>query len=773
MKSIYSIILCLLLVSFLAKSQESKNWTTFMSYNSTTLVEESVDKVFAVADGSLFSYGKEDNSVKQYFKGNPLSDTGISFIRWNQKTQSLLIVYKNSNIDIMKDGNIKNIPYLNTNTSLNAKTVNNIFIYDDYAFLSTDFGIMVVNMNKYEIKDTYNISIPITSCTILGNEIFATTTSTDKYTNGLLKAPLDGNLLDPGIWKGFSIVGYEGVVNEVITFKNSLLYSIKGKGVGYVKNDALQWLVFNPSVVKIKIVNDKFVFLSTSQVFIFSSFSEFDQINNFSINDISSYQTDKFWTAEGEKGLCSIKRTGNNKFEAVGEPLVINGPYVNSPYRVLFKNEKLYLIPGGKEITNGVSFNFWGNIMIYENEKWSTLKGADIYNTQKILPKDYTSIYVDNSNPENETIYASCFGVGVVKYTNRKDPVLLTPDNTLLENISGNSGFCRIDGFTSDKNGNLWMTNSQVNYGIKVLDKDGKWHQIYSPYLSRDIYTLNNIFITSANDKWVNVPRPAEQKRIVVIAESSSLDEASSYLYESFTDTDGNNFAPTLFSCMAEDKNGYVWVGSNKGCIYFTNPKLAATENNGGLRCTRIKMISEENGEPYYFLDNVLVTCIKIDAGNRKWIGTQGNGVYVLGNNNDEVIHQFDTSNSPLPSDYVYSIDINDNTGEVFIGTNSGLVSYKGEATEGKSDYSDIYAFPNPVKPENEKVTITGLMDNSTVKITDLNGNILYQTTSVGGQISWNCRNKSGNRVVTGVYLVLAATQNSSESVVTKIAVVK
>lgn len=145
-----------------------------------------------------------------------------------------------------------------------------------------------------------------------------------------------------------------------------------------------------------------------------------------------------------------------------------------------------------------------------------------------------------------------------------------------------------------------------------------------------------------------------------------------------------------------------------------------------------------------------------------------------MSEDNQEIVHQFNTSNSPLLSDKIYSIEINENTGEVFIGSDKGLVSYKGEATKGKDDYSDVYAYPNPVRPEyRDKVTITGLMDNSIVKITDLNGNLVYQTKSLGGQVIWNCRNTKGVRVASGVYLVLSATEDSKESIVTKIAVIK
>ena len=267
---------------------------------------------------------------------------------------------------------------------------------------------------------------------------------------------------------------------------------------------------------------------------------------------------------------------------------------------------------------------------------------------------------------------------------------------------------------------------------------------------------------------------PRNTPKLVMIPNSESLDEVSSYEFTTLIDTDGKELTPSNYTCVAEDKDGYIWVGTNRGAVYFTKPRISSAEDKATTRCTRVKYTNEETGNLAYFLDNVVVTTLKVDAGNRKWIGTKGNGVYVLDNDNETIVYQFNTTNSPLLSDNIYDIEINDKTGEVFIGTDKGLNSYQGEASEGKSDYSEIYAYPNPVRPEHmDKVTIVGLMDNSNVKITDLNGNIIYQTKSLGGQAIWNCRNANGSRVATGVYLVLASTEEASESVVTKIIVVK
>lgn len=771
MRNILTIIL-LFILSFpvLAADDNTLGWKTYLSYNNTDYVEESADQVFVVAEGALYTYGKEDNSIKQYYKGNGLNDTEIQFISYNQSTKSLLIVYKNCNIDILQEGSIKNIPYLSTTTSIRNKEVNSVMIHNEYAYLSIKSGIVVINMEKKEITDTYNLSINITSCAILNDHIYASTTELSR----ILYASLKDNLLDTSNWKTYTIPGFssDNSVDKIVLFKNQLFYLTKNKGVYYESNSTTVPLVSNNSMNNIKVTSDKLACIAASQIYLFTDTKAFDQINNLSIKDISTYQTDKYWIAEGNKGLRSIKRTGANQFEATSEPITLNGPYMNSAYNIICKKGKVYVIPGGKNL-NGYRLNKWGMVMVYDYDKWTYLDPSIVQKELKVWPRDYTGIVVDFDESENEIIYASSYGDGIVQYKNREPVALYDQKNSPIENAGGySSRYCYMDGVTLDKDGNLWMTNSEVSKAIKILDKEGKWHGISVESLNNK-YTVNDILITSNNDKWINIPRPTNQSCLTVIANGNSLDEVTSYTFKSFIDTDGKDFSPSNFHCMAEDKDGYIWVGTNKGAIYFTNPKQASSENASSMRCTRVKLINED-GSPYYFLDNVVISTIKVDAGNQKWIGTENNGVYVLNNDNQEVVHHFNTSNSPLLSDLVYSIDINGETGEVFIGTDKGLVSYKGEATEGKSDYSNVYAYPNPVRPEHRnKVTITGLMDNSIVKITDLNGNLIYQTQSSGGQATWNCNNNKGARVASGIYLVLSATEDSKESVVTKIAIIK
>lgn len=773
-------ILTIILFSFfsftvLAANFNTTGWKTYLSYNNTNSVEESNDQVFVVAEGSLYTYGKEDNSIKQYYKGNGLNDNTISLIRYNKQTKSLLIIYDNSNIDILEGGVATNLPYLSTSTSIRDKQINSVLVHDEYAYLSTAFGIVVVNMAKKEIKDTYKLSLNITSCAIQNGNIYASTTNKAEVSSGIIYASLKENLLDKANWKpyGLSNLSDSHTISAIASFKNTLFYLVSQQGIFYENNGELSRIINSSTLKYMKVIGEKLACIDNSRVFIVSDTQKFDQIN-LSINDISTYQADKYWIAEGSKGLRSIQRKGSNSFEALNEPIILDGPYSNSAFDIVCKNDKVYMIIGGKDLLNGKRFDKGGYILTYDYDKWSFI---DPKEAQKKLnlprnPRDYTSIAVTTDDSNEEIVYASSMGDGVIQYKNGTPVQSYNEKNAFKETAGGyGSGYCYIDGLAFDKNGNLWMTSSEVNHAVLVLDKAGAWHRLDIEQL-RGVYTINDILITSTNDKWIYVPR--NTPKLVMIPNSESLDEVSSYEFTTLIDTDGKELTPSNYTCVAEDKDGYIWVGTNRGTVYFTKPRISSAEDKAATRCTRVKYTNEETGNLAYFLDNVVVTTLKVDAGNRKWIGTKGNGVYVLDNDNETIVYQFNTTNSPLLSDNIYDIEINDKTGEVFIGTDKGLNSYQGEASEGKSDYSEIYAYPNPVRPEHmDKVTIVGLMDNSNVKITDLNGNIIYQTKSLGGQAIWNCRNANGSRVATGVYLVLASTEEASESVVTKIIVVK
>ena len=243
--------------------------------------------------------------------------------------------------------------------------------------------------------------------------------------------------------------------------------------------------------------------------------------------------------------------------------------------------------------------------------------------------------------------------------------------------------------------------------------------------------------------------------------------------YTKFTNQDGTSYTLNYVRCAAQDLQGNIWMGSDQGLFMYTSEQIA--DPTAGF--TQIK-VPRNDGTDYadYLMSGVNITCIAVDGGNRKWIGTDGNGIYLISADNMEQIHHFTTENSKLLSDIIESIAINHSNGEVFIGTDQGLCSYLSDATTAKNDMSDddVYAYPNPVSPDyTGLITVVGLSFNADVKILSSNGKLIAEGRSNGGSFTWDGCDKDGKRVASGIYFVAAAKEDGTKGTVCKIAIIK
>lgn len=770
---VYTLLLLYIIISNIQAQKSVGEWSTYLSYYTTTRIAEANNHVYAVANGSLYSYNKEDNSITHYSKQTGLSDNNINRICFNPEVNTLLIVYINGNIDLLSENGIYNLSYLLDNSSVTDKTVNNIYLDKELAYLSTNFGIIVLNMDKKEIKDTYRLNRRVYSVAINNNNIYAATSE------GLFSASLDSNLLDYNEWDPYQLPTtefYQDSISQICFYQDRLCIfanQSKNKGVYYQQPDGtIKSLFKNDNLLFMVTQNNKLMTYTSSTLYIYSSFSESDRdvINVGVIDSVTSLKDpNTFWIASGDNGIKGIQKK-NNTYEVIMENTNDDTQYPkrNFNYFMTTYDNKLMVIGGGR-LTN--RWGRPGTFMEYEDGKWFNFDENLINQSPKFRYFwDYTGVAVDPKNPER--YFISSYGEGVVELINKEPTELYNHTNSTLEYTTkgGNPfDYVRIGGVTFDKEGNLWMSNCEVESVLKVLKSDGTWGSFKFSNFT-DVAMADRVTITSDNRKWINVPG-GDKSGVFIFDDNGTIDDTSddeSRFIPTFTDSNGNIDASGYF-CITEDKNAQVWIGTNRGPIICTNYR-----DINNISCTRIIRINNETGEPYYLLDGEQINAIAVDGGNRKWIGTQSSGVFLVSEDGMETISNFTTANSPLPSNQVNSIAIDQTTGEVFIGTENGLVSYMSDATEGSEDYSDVYAYPNPVRPEhNDRVTIVGLMNDSNVKITDMKGNIVYQGKSAGGTFTWDCRRKGGGRVATGIYLVLSATPEAKESVVTKIMVVK
>lgn len=776
----------LLLVSFglslwagICPAQGIGTWKTYLSYYHTSHVAEGNNYVFAATnDGALYSYGKEDASVTFHSRLTGLSDNDTCQIGYNPEVNTLLIAYRNGNIDLLSDKGMYNLPYLKNNTTIQNKSIHRIAFHKQYAYLATAFGIMVINMEKQEITDTYRLNKSTYATCIKDNNIYAATTV------GLFTCSLTENLLDINNWTSYTLnapeIDEKNIINLGV-FQDRLCFHVKDQGIYYEDTDhTVKSLLKNTSLKEIYPADGRLIGWSETTLYVFSSLGTpafFDLKALGTLQQVSSLkENNTYWLATGTNGLTGIRITGDKTYEPIVSGLIQpdETPKRNLDYFLTVHQDKLYIAGGDREVNRLFRP---GTLMIYDGKKWFNFNEQDVYKQTGILPMDYTGVTVDPNDPTH--YFVSTYGEGLLEFREDRFENLYNDTNSSLETAVNNNqhNYIRIGGTAFDKDGNLWMNNCSVLDILKVLKADGTWIKMAVRDKISDINMLDKILITSWGDKWINIPY-GDGSGVFVFNENNTLDDTSDDRYEHFTTfhrSNGENIEVSGCYSLAQDKNGDIWLGTNRGILICTSSNARkATTDPATMACTQL-IRNDEDGIPAgYFLDGEKVKAIAVDGGNRKWIGTETSGVFLVNESGSETLENFTTDNSPLPSNEILSIAIDDATGEVFFGTRKGLVSYMGGASEGKESYSEVYAYPNPVKPEfADRVTITGLMADSNVKITDISGQLIYQAQSLGGQLTWNCRNSKGQRVATGIYLVLAATPEAKESVVTKIMIIK
>jgi hypothetical protein len=316
-----------------------------------------------------------------------------------------------------------------------------------------------------------------------------------------------------------------------------------------------------------------------------------------------------------------------------------------------------------------------------------------------------------------------------------------------------------------DSKGGLWVLCSGAEKLLAQKKNDDSWAS-YSLGGSASSVDCSKLFVDSYDQKWVIFRHTNSNPNYIAVYDETMPPNEGTRLLRG--ETGNGNIPGTQVFGIAQDLDGEVWIGTDEGIAIFYSPSTILTSSDYDA----VRPLVNFDGYVQYLLETEVVTAIAVDGDNRKWIGTDRSGVFLLSPDGTEQIYHFTEENSPLFSNQVIDIVINAD-GEVFIGTANGIIAYKGTASAPSESYSDVYAYPNPVKDGYDGwIAVKGLMQDSDIKITDINGTLIYSTRSEGGQAVWNGKNFDGKKARPGVYLVFASISDGSETVVTKILII-
>lgn len=780
-KRSYSFFIILYLLFIPMAAQDISRWTSHISYSEDIQnIEKNENLIYALTDGKLFSYNYSDESIEAYIKKDG-GNTDIKHIVYSTKHKCLLITRADANIELLYDNkSYINIPDLKNSTQNIDKTINKVFIYEDFAYISTNFGFLTINLAKREVKESGVFNIPFYSMVVDDGILYAATK------NGILYIGINDNAQDFSAWKSIEVSSLytasentftDDEIRDILVFKKQLHFFIPQKAIYRMDNPTSVKLVMaGESLNSMRYTrNDHLIIVSTNA---FWDYEDLDKSTKIAIDIVSSVvpngsSAGQYWVASSGNNLSLIKTDGNS-FDYLKRRIAPSGPVSNYPFSLTTKNGQL-LVTGGGFYLDRMSKP--ASISIYENSKWENIYPSTISAASGVTARDI--VYAISDPADRNHIFASSWGEGLyefqgTKFQNRYDEFNSTIEPIILPNYRTT----RVSGMVFDKNSNLWLLNSMVSNIIKIRLKSGEWTQIYYPDIANAETNTKDIIIDRYSNKWVTTI--GGDTYLFIFNENGTINNTSDdkYLFLTkntdknyFMDQDRKKLNISDINSITEDVNGNFWLGTDIGpFMVYTSSDIFSKE----ILFNRIKIEKETGSNSVTgLLENVAINAIAIDGANRKWIATQTSGVYLISADNQETLEHFTLENSPLPSNNILSLAIDSNNGTVYVGTERGLMAYRGIATTGADNFSDVYAYPNPIRPGYEgSVTITGLQTNSRIKITDLTGNLINEGRSLGGQYSWDLQNARGRRVDSGIYLVFGSSEDGSEGVVTKIMVV-
>jgi ligand-binding sensor domain-containing protein len=743
-------------------------WVDHLPYNDVTQILETPNELYAVSGQGFFSYSISNGELARYSKVNGLSDVGVSRLGYEAVSKTLLIGYSNGNLDLMQNGVVTNLPDILNSSVIGDKRINSILLDGNKAWLSCGFGIVVIDIERKEVADSYFIApgggnMRVYDILLEPIKVMAATES------GILVADRADNLSDFLNWQPLTDFPETGVsVNQIMRFQNKLLAHVEGSSDKIYSYDGVQWTLVGGTL---NVLNQEIVVRDTLVLFVNRDYAQVRDVNLFNLQSISapsftdlySYRsgylsaTGEVWLGEQDAGLIRFMDPDDRAIHP-------DGPYNEKAWQITAGNSQLWIahgeiLPNGDNVYN----NDASSALV--NGSWIRFKGNSALISDV---RDHVEVITDPFN-ENRAYIGAWFG-GLIR-------VDLPTQNMIVYNESlGNSpisenlinlGKYQVGGFDFDLAGNLWINNSGATEPLKVFQRNGTWNSFsLSPTLSPGTY-LGQTIHTDDGMVWIIQPRA---NGLVVYDYQGTISNSSDDRIKKLSTGENLGGLPTNdVLCIAKDLDGEIWAGTSSGPAVHYSP--AGIFNTDPIDFQQI--LIEQEGVVEILLGNQTITSIAVDGANRKWLGTLSDGVFLLSADGSQQILRFTKDNSPLFSNNIKDIAIDPIRGTVYFATNQGVLGYTSDATAGQIDNECYDVFPNPVRPEySGPITIDGLARDSRVKITDVTGNLIFQTQSNGGRVVWDGNDFNGRRVSTGVYYALVTSPEAKSTCTSKILLV-
>ncbi|MBN9382883.1 MAG: hypothetical protein J0H74_19105 [Chitinophagaceae bacterium] len=738
----------------LAQTPAIGHWRDHLPYHQAIAVAGSDKKIYCATPYSLFTVDRTDKSIDRLSKTNGLSETGISAICYDPGADKLTIAYNSSNIDILSGGQTYNIPDIRQSTRVGDKTIYQALAYNNKVYLSTGIGIIVLDEDKYEVKDTYVIgtdgdTVAVNSVATDGSFFYAATTQ------GLKQAPLNApDLADYHTWAStgdntnpcrqvISLDGKIFILRSDSVFLGSALFYAGSWHINSLSSSEGHLLVCEEH-------------LDSGRVTILTGAGVTEMVLQkpgvLRSPRQALLQQGEPWVADTLTGLTAWGTSGASPEAYIP----------NSPLGLATGPMVIYRDPAAAPGTPGV---LWvASDGVDERDGLYRLNADGWTNYNRNTYPIFNDIFNFNAiayNPRDSSLWAGSFGGGLLEIQPGDRMTIYAAGSPVGPDLNDPSAY-RVSGITFDREGNGWMANYGAARELLLRQTDGNWYSFAIPFVHTE-NAVSQVLVDDYKQVWIVSPKG---NGVFCYNPGASLSSASDDQWKYYRTGAGNGHLPdSRVYCLAKDKSGFIWIGTGNG-IGLVQCSGQAFGSGG---CDAIWPVVQFDAFAGYLFSGQTVQAIAVDGADRKWIATR-NGVWLITPDAQKIVYHFTADSTPLLSNDVRSIAIDPLTGEVFFATTGGICSFRSTATEGGDKNSNVLVFPNPVPPDyTGTIAIRGLVDGAIVKITAPDGRLVYQTNALGGQAIWDGKDYRGRKAATGVYLVLISDESRHEKASTKI----
>lgn len=724
-------------------------WRTHFTYHNARSVAVADDRIYCASDNGLFYQDRADGSLGILTKLNGLSSNSIIEIGWHQSLRTLVILYANGNIDLLEsNGRVRTIADIRL-APFPAKQMYRLTLWQNTAYISTSFGLVVADLLRREVRETYSSIGPggsqlaVYAAAVVGDSLMLATPQ------GVMLASNAPGVVreDFNNWRTLNLPTlFRPLIRHVTAAGSNGYFAVRGDSVYEYSQGRWRGLVpgarqnhlglSGGERLHILLENNIWQYVPATRETILL------RGNRVVLPQAAIRLSDgTVWAADRQTGLVRVRTDNNASFFP-------QGPLDQRTFRIYHHEGRIIALSGGYDASTNPEDND-GGIFVWQEGAWVNYSARPNFTGAVPLPfpmEDPVALAANGS-----TLFIGSYQQGLITWDTRTNAFNSFSGPPLS---SAGNNQVRVAGLAVDAQGVLWLTNPGSAPGVpKLLRRtlQGSWSAM--PY---DIGTPLDLLIDSRNNKWV---RLAGSSGVFVFR-----DETRS---RQLTSAGGNgNLRSNDVLSMAVDLDGVVLIGTSQGITqFFPSANLFGTGLIDG------PALRDNSGAVVLLGERI--NAIAVDGANRKWIGTD-NGLWLFDPREGTITANFNSRNSPLPTDRIRALCLHPVTGELFISTDGGLLSYRTGATAAAESHGDVTIFPNPVRPDFEGlVTISGLARNATVKITDVSGKLFYETRAYGGTATWNRRTYTGEEAKTGVYLVFSASEDGQSNFVGKIAVIE